>query len=757
MKTNRLSRRTFLQAASLGAAAACARPARADAPTASARPPFVLSAEQKARLARALEPLHASYDPAARMLREPFHSPGYHTTLKAGTVHSTRQALGYAVALLDTGEEPLRQRACDVLAAVIALQDPDPASKTYGIWPWFLEEPLAQMSPPDWNWADFCGVQLLQVALDHRGRLPAELASRLDDAIRHAARSIERRNVTPSYTNIAIMGTYVTAVAAELYGWADLKAYATQRLRRFYDYTRQQGAFSEYNSPTYSLVALAELGRMRLHVQDPAARPLIEELYRLVWEEIASHFHAPSRQWAGPHSRCYSTLLKPSALYTIQRACGGALDWGVDAPDISEQRLPLPCPPDLAPRFQSLPAPREVVKTVLKAEPPIVATTWLEPLFALGSASRSEFWNQRRGAVAYWGKPERPAALHVRFLRDSYDFADAQLFTAQRRGDLLAAVNFGLDGGNTHIGLDRIKGGRFTAGDLRLRFEFSGSAAAQTPDAPRAPDQPCRLRFGDLHLHIAVPFAAFGELRKGGAARAPGAEPSARTSSPLAPLPRNRPPQTPSQPLTEEERRDQHDEGQRMPAEPEGEAQRHDQRYRQVHREKPRPRKRLHAGAPVAKGQVDRQHRRGHGPQDGVVQRCHQAGPPSSARKSRHTGSRRGPRSRRQSAEIFPLGSPSDSANGFSESNTSANCSSTFSGSSPASIRAMASRTSARKCSPPASAISRIILTASRGSASSSSSERIRSPISAITCSMRPAAPSSAPASAPGALAPLTM
>jgi hypothetical protein len=511
-----LPRRRFLQSSGLGLlATACPALAQTAAPAqapSKAHQPFVLTDVQKARLNRALEPMHKSYDPAAHMLLEDFHSPGYHTTLKGGKTHSTRSALIYAVALLDTGDEPLRQRACAIIDTVTALQDSDPASKTYGIWSWFLEEPLSKMSPPDWNWADFCGTQLLQVALDHRNRLPPDLAARVDASIRHAARSIERRNVGPGYTNIALMGTYVTYVAAERYGWADLKAYASQRLRRFYDYTNEQGAFTEYNSPTYSLVALEELGRMRLHIQDAAARPLIDDLYRRVWEDIARHFHAPSRQWSGPHSRCYSTLLKPSALALLERASGGALAWGIDEPSVTEQRLPLPCPPDLLPCFQRLDAPREVVKTYLKAASPVIGTTWLEPAFTLGSANRGEFWNQRRGIVAYWGKPQEPAYLQVRFLRDRYDFADAQLFTAQRHGNLLGAVNFATNGGNTHISLDRIKNGRFRAQDLRLRFEFGGSAAKQKPVPPATPDGTATLRFGDLSVALSVPVCVFGDL-----------------------------------------------------------------------------------------------------------------------------------------------------------------------------------------------------------------------------------------------------
>ncbi len=480
---------------------------------AETRAPFSMTAEQRARLARALAPLHAKYDPAAKMLCSPLSSPGYHTTLKDGMVHSTRSSLDYAVALLDTGDPILFERACDILRTVIALQDQNPKSKTYGIWSWFLEEPLEKMSPPDWNWADFCGVQLLQVALDHRSRLPADLAKQVDEAIRHAARSIERRNVGPGYTNIALMGTYVTCVAAELYGWDDLKTYAAGRLRRFYDYTKEQGSFTEYNSPTYSMVAVAELGRMRLHVRDPAARQMIEELYRMAWEDIAQHFHAPTRQWSGPHCRCYSTLLGAPTLNRIQQATGGRADFGVDDPDISEQRLPLPCPSDLVHFFQKLDGPREIVKTYLKGDRPVIGTTWLEPAFTLGSVNRGDLWNQRRSLVAYWGTAAKPSYLHVRFLRDDYDFAAAQFFSSQKRGDVLAAINFATDGGNTHIVLDRIKDGIFHAKDLRLRFEFGGAVAAKPPALPAKFSDASTIHGGDVDLAITVPFCQFGDTK----------------------------------------------------------------------------------------------------------------------------------------------------------------------------------------------------------------------------------------------------
>ena len=394
---------------------------------------FALSEHQLSRLHQALAELHAHYDPVEKMIRRPFSSPGYHTTLQGGEVHPTRDSLAYAVALLDTGDPALLKRAEAILGRVIALQDQNPASKTYGIWSWFLEEPLDKMSPPDWNWADFCGVQLLQVALDHRHRLSPDLAAKVDTAIQHAARSIQRRNVGPGYTNIAIMGTYVTLVAAELYHLDDLHQYALNRLRAFHAYTMQTRAFTEYNSPTYTVVALKELARLRQHAQDAEARRLVEEIYRLAWEEIAQHFHPPTRQWAGPHSRCYRTLLSADTLALIQRSTEGRARFGAGEPPpaLDEHRLPTPCPRDLETFFTALDHPRELAKTFVKADPPVIGTTWLDLQFALGSVNRGDLWNQRRALLAYWGTAERPSYLHVRCLHDGYDFAAAQFFSLQ--------------------------------------------------------------------------------------------------------------------------------------------------------------------------------------------------------------------------------------------------------------------------------------------------------------------------------------
>jgi hypothetical protein len=448
-------------------------------------PPTALSPLQQKRLRLALKCAEESWNPAKQMLRVPFSSPGYHTTLKGGWVHPIRENFIYAVSLLDTGEEADQERGLALLDRLLDLQDTDPSSKTYGIWSWFYEEPLSQMSPPDWNWADFCGAQLLETALTHTHPYP--LQERIKNGIIHAARSIERRNVGPGYTNIAIMGSFVSLAAAETYDLPDLFAYATAKFRNFHAYTMDQGGFTEYNSPTYTLVALDELGRLIRYVRDPEARALATELYRTVWKEIADHFHAPTRQWAGPQSRAYKTLLPERVYGFLYRATEGRFVHHEGEPEIPEHRHVHRCPHDLESSFLSLTVPRLHRQTFFRGtgeRPDTIGTTYLAPTFTLGTINAGDMWIQRRALLAFWGTGTKPSSLRLRFLRDGHDFAGAHFFSAQQDGDVVAGIGFAVDGFDTHIFFDPIKNGAIRARDLRLRFEFEGDAVSRVPQAP---------------------------------------------------------------------------------------------------------------------------------------------------------------------------------------------------------------------------------------------------------------------------------
>ena len=475
------------------------------------------SPRQKAGFLKALSEQDARYDPAEKMIRCPFSSPGYHTTLKGGYVHPPRDSLNYAVALLDSGQATRLTRAQDILHKVISLQDQDPNSRTYGIWSWFMEEPLEKMSPPDWNWADFCGTQLLQVTHDHMNRLPDELQQQVKGSIIHAAHSIKRRNVGPGYTNIAIMGTYVTLSAGELFGVDELTDYGKKRLNKFYDYTFEQGSFREYNSPTYTVVAIKELSRMLRHVKDPASQKLLRELNRFAWYHLARHFHPPSRQWSGPHSRCYATLLRDSTLAFIQRATNNRVNFLPESEifeSLDADRIGAECPDEFFHYFTDLPSPRHEVETFSRNaqdKHDIIGTTYLHAYYTLGSVNIGDLWNQRRPLLAYWNTDTGPVAMRLRCLHDDYDYSSASIFTVQDKSDVLGAVVFATERGDTHISLDRLKNATIKAKDLRLRLQFEGAVADLKLPSKTALNRTLHFSSGPVTCDFQIHHAVFGD------------------------------------------------------------------------------------------------------------------------------------------------------------------------------------------------------------------------------------------------------
>lgn len=437
--------------------------------------PFIASDLDKQILYENIQQMDKLYDPEGKMITQVLNGWNYHTDAESGTFHDVRSSFYYAVALLDCGKKEYEQRAFDVIEKTISLQDTASNSRSCGVWPYFEEEPLAtKKSPIDYNWADFNAAALLDIYMGHKDKLPAELLKKVEHSIILAAKAVQKRNCGPSYTNIAIMGTYITYVTSHLFNMPEMQEYATKRLKTFYDYTLEKNGFSEYNSPTYSIVAIDELNRMQRHVVEPEARKKIDELYEKCWDMIARHYHKKTAQWAGPHSRSYSTLIDPSFYGILKEASQGKIDLGYE-PTRSDVKMKHYIPERLLPYFLTPEYPRTEIDVFEKNEPQIIGITYLTEDYAISSVSRSSLWNQRRPLTAYWGDAKTPRYLQVRLLHDDYDFSTASIFTEQKDNKVLAAINFATNGGDKHIGIDRIKDGKFKARDLRLRFEFGNS------------------------------------------------------------------------------------------------------------------------------------------------------------------------------------------------------------------------------------------------------------------------------------------
>jgi hypothetical protein len=432
------------------------------------------------------------YSSEIGFLRAKGGGPGYHTrTTKDQTVHHVLDTANYAQLLLMRGLPEDVARASDILARLVDLQVTDPASKHYGLWGWFVEEPPDQMAPADWNWADFVGARLAEILKAYAGELDPGLVARLKESLGHAARCIEKRNVGPSYTNICTMGAGVTMAAGEILGDPELVEYGRRRLAAQREELERNGGVPEYNSPDYGIVMMQELERILRLVEDPAARADAEWMRQRMWRLTAGQFHPGTGQWAGAQSRSYSgTLRGTQALYLWQRA--GVVPPNAAATkftpwaDLLHDEPALACPPDAAERFARLPSsPLEAEQNWMEARPgtpPVVLHTWFSDDATLGTINEETTWVQHRVLTGFWAAADGGiASARLNLLKDGKEFASGLVRMQQDGPRVLAVAGLASGQGDWHVSLDRPKDGHFTASDLRLRVLLDAPDAKLTP------------------------------------------------------------------------------------------------------------------------------------------------------------------------------------------------------------------------------------------------------------------------------------
>lgn len=437
-------------------------------------------------LSRDLAVFDPRYDPETRTIRAGAFGNGYHSLVPAGEdIGDIRSSFAYALLLLRAGRD---ERAIDILDTLIALQITDPTDEHYGIWPWYLEESVKQMAPADYNWADFCGLRLAEVYREAGDWLPPEVKARVADAIRHAAWAIFRRNVRPGYTNIAIKGGVVCAFAGEAFGEPALLEYGRRRLARVVSH----GEFTEYNSPTYAIVSLDVCERGLVLLKDEASRQSVQQLWRSLWEMIAKHYHVPTRQWAGPHSRAYRDTLNGSQIEFLARRISA---WEVPPrEDAGNQTESMPsdfgpavlCPQDLVSYFTEA-RDAEWNEQLVCQKPhmdPVNGHVWMKGHACLATADWSYTWIQRRSCIGYFGAPDSLSVLTCQLLKDGRPWASGWTRFLQDGPNVLGAFGFITNGGDHHLRLDADPDGVYRASDIRLRFQLQGPEASATNPQP---------------------------------------------------------------------------------------------------------------------------------------------------------------------------------------------------------------------------------------------------------------------------------
>ena len=477
-----------------------------------------------------LERLNDAYDEQAGMPAAEQGAPqGYHTRLK-GRVHPTLSAAHYADAVFYLKEKSLYPRAERALRRLVELQDKREGKRTHGLWAYYAEEPLDQMLAPDFNWADFIGRHIAFILKKRRGELDGSLAQDLTEALARAAGCSIRRNVGADYTNIAMMSSNTVVAAAELVGDVEMLAHGRERLRHFLEYNRYNGVFTEYNSPTYTPLAIEEITRMMLLFEDEECLALARELNDIGWRMLATHFTAQSGQLMPPHTRAYHELTPPSVLSLIYLGTHGKYG-ALRHEDVSMTRLPYDCPEKYWHFFEPISRAREIREpyyrknTIRRPEegativrnldsPDLFAYSYATPAYSMGVFRASDTWVQRRNGMVVFGDENAPTVLRLRCLRQNaedqayplYDTCMGFVTADMQEGVMLGQCSLTVDHGDFHYILDKVKNGIYTLESLAFCFCLSGNTEGVSVEKT---EHGWRFAKGDATVDIAVYGARF--------------------------------------------------------------------------------------------------------------------------------------------------------------------------------------------------------------------------------------------------------
>ncbi len=468
----------------------------------------------KDALKRSLQSDKYRFDADAGLLvqRVKQHKGTFYTSL-AGDYHVVRESIFYGVGLMYADPKNNAAVVSKLIRQVCRLEDCDADSKTYGIWPLYMEEPVRTQKRPDLNWSDFCAKGLLQFIIDYSEYFEESLIDEIKHAVICAAEAIMKRDVNPSYTNISIMGSYVTLAAGEYIGNSEIAAYAKARFKRLFKYNMLNGCVSEYNSPTYTVEALTDLSFILKHVHDPDIREMTEMLLDMQWKYTMEHFCAENGQWTGPHSRCYETIQGSRLLSFLQVGLGDRLKIISDKefePEPMWLQSGLKIPEQYTAYANTCGIKSMLHHSVINNEISIQATLWRSGDMSLGSFSFCDFWTQRRPIIAYWGR-KLPRYMRLRMMHDDFDFTSGLLKTLQIGNVVIGAATLCNDHGDRHFNLDPIMDKKIKARRLALRFEIGGSGIAEELEEIKKAEEGIVLSFRDAVIPIRIGRRGFGD------------------------------------------------------------------------------------------------------------------------------------------------------------------------------------------------------------------------------------------------------
>lgn len=208
---------------------------------------------------------------------------------------------------LSAGTEP-RTEAFALLRRALAARCVDPADPYVGHFFWDEERPVVE----DLNATHFTLLSLIPILADHASVLPGDLRRELRDAIAQGLQATEHTDVSPDYTNAAVMHVFGALIGGQILNDPRHIESGRRKLKALAELAAHDGGAHEYNSPTYTPLAILVLEATARYARergDEVLARLVAARYALM---MAVHLDRDQRWWAGPFGRAYTPDFDPA-------------------------------------------------------------------------------------------------------------------------------------------------------------------------------------------------------------------------------------------------------------------------------------------------------------------------------------------------------------------------------------------------------------------------------------------------------------
>jgi len=222
-----------------------------------------------------------------------------------------RESSWYAAGLLIRDAKGDRERAAEIIHAVIQQQYTEKGTRKFGTYRRSPEDGLSPEVNLKWrgydpNWREFIGSTFALILLEYSDRIPQTLANEMHASIDLAIEGeIADGRLLPSYSNIALMYGFLLDYAAGCNHREDWKQRSVAWNKKVYQLFREKNSFYEYNSPTYYGVDLYGLALWRKYGSTSQMRSMGSYMESRLWKDIAEFYHPGLHNLSGPYDRSY--------------------------------------------------------------------------------------------------------------------------------------------------------------------------------------------------------------------------------------------------------------------------------------------------------------------------------------------------------------------------------------------------------------------------------------------------------------------